>query len=102
MFFAEDNTKNFRRQKHFAEKGIEKEVNYEGLAEGAAGFSFIYPAWPGDTGLSGDRFFLGHFLDQTFNTGLILTLIFTIFGVAAGFWNAYQLTRRTWDNQDRE
>ncbi|MEC9488533.1 MAG: AtpZ/AtpI family protein [Halanaerobium sp.] len=41
-------------------------------------------------------------LDGALQTGLVFTLLFAVFGVAAGFWNAYQLAKRSWDKEDEE
>jgi ATP synthase protein I len=37
---------------------------------------------------------IGYFLDRAFNTNPWLTLIFLVFGVAAGFTNLFRVTRR--------
>jgi len=35
---------------------------------------------------------MGYFLDKFFNTSPYLLIIFTIYGVAAGFWNLIKIT----------
>jgi len=35
---------------------------------------------------------MGYFLDKLFNTSPYLLIIFTIYGVAAGFWNLIKIT----------
>ena len=37
---------------------------------------------------------IGYFLDRAFNTNPWLTLIFLVFGVAAGFTNLFRVMRR--------
>ncbi len=37
-------------------------------------------------------FFIGHYLDGRFGTDPWLTLVFTLFGVAAGFKRVFELT----------
>ena len=37
---------------------------------------------------------LGYFLDQLFKTSPYLLIIFTLYGVAAGFWNLIKMTKR--------
>jgi ATP synthase protein I len=39
-------------------------------------------------------FALGHYLDRAFNTKPWLTLLFLVFGVAAGFTNLFRVMRR--------
>lgn len=36
----------------------------------------------------------GYFLDKWFKTAPYLLIIFTFYGIAAGFWNLYKVTRR--------
>lgn len=37
---------------------------------------------------------LGYFLDKLFKTSPYLLIIFTIYGIAAGFWNLYKITKQ--------
>jgi len=37
---------------------------------------------------------VGYFLDQVFKTSPYLVIIFTLYGVAAGFWNLVKITKR--------
>ena len=37
---------------------------------------------------------LGYFLDQLFKTSPYLLIMFTLYGVAAGFWNLIKITKR--------
>lgn len=37
---------------------------------------------------------VGYFLDQLFKTSPYLLIIFTLYGVAAGFWNLIKITKR--------
>jgi ATP synthase protein I len=39
-------------------------------------------------------FFIGHFLDQWLKTGPWLTLVFILYGIAAGFSNLFSQARR--------
>jgi ATP synthase protein I len=43
---------------------------------------------------------IGYFLDKLFKTSPYLTVIFTIYGVAAGFWNLYKVTKQ-YDKRDK-
>jgi F0F1-type ATP synthase assembly protein I len=36
---------------------------------------------------------IGYFLDRLFNTSPYLLIIFTLYGIAAGFWNLFKVTR---------
>jgi ATP synthase protein I len=45
-------------------------------------------------------FYIGHYLDGLFNTTPWFTLFFLLLGIAAGFKNLYDQTRRLMD-QDR-
>lgn len=36
---------------------------------------------------------IGYFLDKQFDTAPLLLIIFTLYGVAAGFWNLFKITR---------
>ena len=38
---------------------------------------------------------MGYFLDKQFGTEPILIIIFTLYGVAAGFWNLFKIARPT-------
>jgi ATP synthase protein I len=42
-------------------------------------------------------YFIGHYLDGRFNTTPWLTLVFLLLGIAAGFKNLYDQTRRLMD-----
>lgn len=42
-------------------------------------------------------YFVGHYLDGRFNTTPWLTLVFLLLGIAAGFKNLYDQTRRLMD-----
>jgi ATP synthase protein I len=42
-------------------------------------------------------YFIGHYLDGRFNTAPWLTLVFLLLGIAAGFKNLYDQTRRLMD-----
>lgn len=46
-------------------------------------------------------YFLGHYLDGRFNTTPWLTLVFLLLGIAAGFKNLFDQTRRLMDQDDR-
>ena len=37
---------------------------------------------------------MGYMLDKWLNTDPYLLVIFTLYGVAAGFWNLYKVTKR--------
>ena len=49
-------------------------------------------------------YFIGHYLDGRFGTTPWLTLVFLLFGIAAGFKNLYDQTRNLMDmdKQDKE
>lgn len=36
---------------------------------------------------------MGYFLDKLFNTHPYLLIVFTFYGIAAGFWNLFKVTR---------
>jgi len=38
--------------------------------------------------------FIGYFLDSFFNTAPILLIIFTLYGVAAGFYNFFKVIKK--------
>ena len=46
-------------------------------------------------------YFIGHYLDGHFGTTPWLTLFFLLLGIAAGFKNLYDQTRRLMDLDDR-
>lgn len=37
---------------------------------------------------------MGYFLDKLFKTSPYLLIIFTIYGIAAGFWNLFKVTKQ--------
>ena len=37
---------------------------------------------------------MGYFLDKLFKTSPYLLVIFTIYGIAAGFWNLFKVTKQ--------
>jgi ATP synthase protein I len=45
-------------------------------------------------------YFIGHYLDGRFGTTPWLTLVFLLLGIAAGFKNLYDQTRRLMDLDD--
>ena len=45
---------------------------------------------------------LGYSLDKWLNTDPYLLVIFTLYGVAAGFWNLYKVTKRMSDNNGKK
>lgn len=47
-------------------------------------------------------YFVGHYLDGRFNTTPWLTLVFLLLGIAAGFKNLYDQTRRLMDLDKHE
>lgn len=47
-------------------------------------------------------YFIGFYLDRAFNTSPWLTIIFFLFGVAAGFRNLFQFARRSQDSFDEK
>lgn len=38
---------------------------------------------------------MGYFLDQYFNTEPYLLIIFTLYGIAAGFWNLFKIAGKS-------
>ena len=46
-------------------------------------------------------YFIGHYLDGRFNTTPWFTLVFLLLGIAAGFKNLYDQTRRLMDLDNR-
>jgi ATP synthase protein I len=44
---------------------------------------------------------MGYLLDKWLNTDPYLLVIFTLYGVAAGFWNLYKVTKRMSDNNGK-
>lgn len=46
-------------------------------------------------------YFIGHYLDGRFGTTPWLTLVFLLLGIAAGFKNLYDQTRRLMDLDDQ-
>jgi ATP synthase protein I len=47
-------------------------------------------------------YFIGHYLDGRFGTTPWLTLVFLLLGIAAGFKNLYDQTRRLMDPDDQK
>jgi len=45
---------------------------------------------------------MGYMLDKWLNTAPYLLVIFTLYGVAAGFWNLYKVTKRMSDNNGKK
>jgi ATP synthase protein I len=45
---------------------------------------------------------MGYFLDKWLNTAPYLLVIFTLYGVAAGFWNLYKVTKRMSDSDGKK
>jgi ATP synthase protein I len=45
---------------------------------------------------------MGYLLDKWLNTAPYLLIIFTLYGVAAGFWNLYKVTKRMSDNNGKK
>jgi len=45
---------------------------------------------------------MGYALDKWLNTGPYLLIIFTLYGVAAGFWNLYKVTKRMSDGNGKK
>lgn len=43
---------------------------------------------------------IGYFLDKLFDTSPYLLVIFTLYGIAAGFWNLYKVTKQ-YDKKDK-
>lgn len=43
---------------------------------------------------------LGWYLDRLFGTGPWLTIIFSLFGIAAGFRSIIRLARKDWEEND--
>ncbi len=37
---------------------------------------------------------MGYFLDKLFKTSPYLLIIFTLYGIAAGFWNLFKVTKQ--------
>ena len=37
---------------------------------------------------------IGYFLDKLFDTSPYLLVIFTLYGIAGGFWNLYKVTKQ--------
>jgi F0F1-type ATP synthase assembly protein I len=37
---------------------------------------------------------IGYFLDNTFDTSPYLLIIFTLYGIGAGFWNLFKVARQ--------
>jgi ATP synthase protein I len=44
---------------------------------------------------------MGYWLDKWLNTAPYLLVIFTLYGVAAGFWNLYKVTKRMSDKNGK-
>ena len=44
---------------------------------------------------------MGYLLDKWLNTAPYLLIIFALYGVAAGFWNLYKVTKRMSDNNGK-
>lgn len=44
-------------------------------------------------------FFVGHYIDRWLRTGILMTIIFLIFGVVAGFLNVYRMIKRLEDTK---
>ena len=44
---------------------------------------------------------IGYMLDKWLNTAPYLLVIFTLYGVAAGFWNLYKVTKRMSDKNGK-
>jgi ATP synthase protein I len=44
---------------------------------------------------------MGYLLDKWLNTAPYLLVIFALYGVAAGFWNLYKVTKRMSDNNEK-
>ncbi len=42
---------------------------------------------------------IGYFLDRLLHTSPYLLIIFTIYGIAAGFWNLYKVTSQNGKNK---
>lgn len=38
--------------------------------------------------------FIGYFLDSLFNTAPVLIIVFTLYGVAAGFYNFFKVVKK--------
>ncbi|MEN8154807.1 MAG: AtpZ/AtpI family protein [Acidobacteriota bacterium] len=38
--------------------------------------------------------FIGYFLDEIFNTSPVLLIIFTLYGIAAGFYNFFKIIKK--------
>jgi ATP synthase protein I len=45
---------------------------------------------------------VGYMLDKWLNTDPYLLVIFTLYGVAAGFWNLYKVTKRMSDSNGKK
>ncbi|MFC2146562.1 AtpZ/AtpI family protein [Acidobacteriota bacterium] len=45
---------------------------------------------------------MGYMLDKWLNTDPYLLVIFTLYGVAAGFWNLYKVTKRMSDSNGKK
>ena len=45
---------------------------------------------------------MGYLLDKWLNTAPYLLIIFTLYGVAAGFWNLYKVTKRMSDSNGKK
>ncbi len=45
---------------------------------------------------------MGYLLDKWLNTAPYLLVIFTLYGVAAGFWNLYKVTKRMSNNNGKK
>jgi len=37
---------------------------------------------------------IGYFLDKLFDTAPYLLIVFTLYGIAAGFWNLFKITKQ--------
>lgn len=45
---------------------------------------------------------MGYGLDKWLNTDPYLLVVFTLYGVAAGFWNLYKVTKQMSDNNEKK
>jgi ATP synthase protein I len=45
---------------------------------------------------------IGWYLDRLFGTRPWLIIVFSIFGIVAGFWNIVRLARKDWDEESGE
>jgi ATP synthase protein I len=67
------------------EKLTEKETGKSWLAYSSVGIMFPASILVG--------FIIGYFLDKWLKTDPILTIVFIIYGILAGFFNLFQVTR---------